>query len=66
MFGGLELKCPRLYFVGSMIEKVGDRNKVIISYGVTDCLSRFLVVDKADIAKMLWSPLQFAEATNKL
>ena len=66
MFGGLELKCPRLHFVGSMIEKVGDRNKFIISYGVANRLSRFLVIDKADIAKMLWSPLEFAEAINKL
>ena len=51
------LDCPRLHFVGSLIDKAGDPSKVIIAYGVSDCLSRFVEMDKAEIANLLWNPV---------
>jgi hypothetical protein len=56
MFSGESFDCPRIHFVMGIVDKFGDDSKVIISYGVSDCLSRFAEVDKADIVKMLWIP----------
>jgi hypothetical protein len=54
MHFGEWFNCPKIHFVLSIIEKAGDDSKVIISYGVSDCLSRFVEVDKFAIARMLW------------
>jgi hypothetical protein len=56
IFATESFECPRIHFVMGIVDKVGDDSKVIISYGVSDCLSRFAEVDKADIVKMLWIP----------
>jgi hypothetical protein len=32
--------CPRIHFIMSVIDKVDDPTRVIISYGVNDCLTR--------------------------
>ena len=53
-----KLNCPRIHFVSGMTTKYGDDSKVIISYGINDCLSRFVEVSKFEIARMLWNPMQ--------
>jgi hypothetical protein len=35
--------------VSGITEKVGDPSKVIIGYGINDCISRFVKVDKSDV-----------------
>jgi hypothetical protein len=51
---GKTFDCPRIHFVSGMIEKADDPSKVIISYGVNDCVPRMIVVDKAEIIQMLF------------
>ncbi len=54
-FAGEVLQCPRIHFVMGMVDKVGEEDrKVILSYGVSDCLSRVVEIDKSEIATMLW------------
>ena len=45
-----------------MTTKYNDESKVVISYGINDCLSRFVEIDKSEIIRMLWDP--FAEDKN--
>jgi hypothetical protein len=51
---GKTFDCPRIHFVSGMIEKADDPSKVIISYGINDCVPRMIVVDKAEIIQMLF------------
>jgi hypothetical protein len=51
---GRTFDCPRIHFVTGMVEKADDTSKVIISYGVNDCVPRMIVVDKAEIIVMLF------------
>ncbi len=37
-----------------MVEKADDPSKVIISYGINDCVPRMIVVDNAEIIQMLF------------
>lgn len=37
-----------------IVEKVDDPTRVIISYGVSDCLSRIIEVSKDEIVFELW------------
>jgi hypothetical protein len=60
-FGSEWINCPKIHFISGITEKVGDDSKVILAYGVSDCLSRFVEVDKAAIAKMLWYPEQMTK-----
>jgi len=53
------INCPRIHFVTGMTEKDDDESKIIIAYGVMDCLSRFVEVDKSEIVEMLWNPSGF-------
>jgi hypothetical protein len=49
-------KCPRIHFVAGMVDKVDDpTRKLVISYGVNDCFSRFIIIDKTDVVRMLFS-----------
>jgi hypothetical protein len=54
-FAGETHDCPRIHFILGMVDKVDDESKVILSYGVSDCLSRFVEVNKAEIAQLLWT-----------
>lgn len=50
--------CPRIHFVMGMIDKVKQKKQnepdsVILSYGVADCLSRFVEIRKSEIVRML-------------
>jgi hypothetical protein len=57
-FAGDALQCPRIHFVMGIVDKVGEEDsRVILSYGVSDCLSRVVEIDKSDISTMLWPSL---------
>ena len=52
---GMKFNCPKIHFALSILDKVDDvNNTVIVSYGVSDCLSRFVELSKHEIADMLW------------
>lgn len=46
--------CPKVHFVTGITENIFDDSKIILAYGVNDCLSRFTEYDKIDIANILW------------
>jgi hypothetical protein len=48
--------CPRIHFVSGMTQKVDDPSKIIIAYGINDCISRFAVVDVAHVIRLLFTP----------
>ena len=52
--GNATFRCPKIHFVMSMVDNVANNSQVIISYGVSDCTSRFIMVNKVDIQAMLW------------
>ena len=53
--GNVTFDCPRIHFVSGMVEKADDPSKVIIAYGVNDCVPRMTVIDKADIVRLLFA-----------
>jgi hypothetical protein len=48
--------CPFITFVSGITEKAEDPSKVIISYGINDCISRFVEVDKSELVRLLFHP----------
>jgi hypothetical protein len=48
--------CPRIHFVSGMTEKADDATKIIVAYGVNDCVPRMVIIDKADVHRMLFTP----------
>jgi hypothetical protein len=48
--------CPLITFVSGITEKAGDPSKVIIGYGINDCISRFVEVDKSELVRLLFHP----------
>ncbi|KAL7472563.1 hypothetical protein ACHAXS_013828 [Conticribra weissflogii] len=48
-FHGVSYDCPRIHFVSGITEKVGDDSRVIVAYGVNDCVSRFVEIAKRDL-----------------
>lgn len=48
--------CPSIHFISGMVEKADDDTKVIIGYGVQDCTSWFVEVDKAEMISLLFEP----------
>ena len=59
-FGKQTLNCPRIHFVTGMTDTLEtleeeslDDGSVIVSYGVADCLSRFVEIPKSEIIRML-------------
>jgi hypothetical protein len=61
---GQEYDCPKIHFVGSMIEKADDASKLIVAYGVNDCVPRTVVIEKEDVLRMLFSPHERFRATH--
>ena len=47
-------QCPRIHFIMSMIDSLTNPSQVIMSYGVSDCTSRYVAINKSDIQSMLW------------
>lgn len=56
-------KCPSIHFVTGMTEKADDPSKIIISYGINDCISRFVVLDKEHIYRLLFHPNELLNYT---
>jgi hypothetical protein len=48
--------CPQITFISSMMEKAGDDSKIIVGYGINDCVPRFVEIDKSEIARLLFDP----------
>jgi hypothetical protein len=53
---GAIYNCPRIHFVSGMVQKADDRSRVIIAYGFSDCVPRMVVVQMADMIRMLFAP----------
>jgi hypothetical protein len=51
---GKTFDCPRIHFVTGMVEMADDSSKMIISYGINDCLPRMVVVEKAEIIQKMF------------
>jgi hypothetical protein len=49
-------KCPRIHFVSGMVEKADDPTKLIVAYGINDCVPRMVIIDKSDVLHMLFNP----------
>ena len=39
-----------------MAEKADDPTKLIVTYGINDCDPRMVVIDKAQVHRMLFAP----------
>ena len=51
---GQTYNCPRIHFVSGMVEKADDPSKVIVTYGINDCVPRMVVISKLSISEMLF------------
>ena len=51
---GQTYNCPRIHFVSGMVEKAGDASRVIVAYGINDCVPRMVEISKKDISEMLF------------
>jgi hypothetical protein len=56
MIMGEPENCPFITFVSGITEKAGDAAKVIIAYGINDCISRLVEVDKSELVRLLFHP----------
>jgi hypothetical protein len=54
MIGGTFYNCPRIHFVSGIVDKADDATKLIVAYGVNDCFSRFLVIEKSEVVRILF------------
>jgi len=52
--GTLTMDCPVIHFITGMTEKVGDASKIIVAYGVADCTSWFVEIDKLNVIHLLF------------
>lgn len=53
--GNESYACPGIHFVSGMTDDATDpKNRLVIGYGVNDCFARMVVVEKADVARMLF------------
>jgi len=50
-----EFHCPRIHYVSGIVEKVGDPSKLILAYGVDDCISRMVEINKIDFVEHLFT-----------
>jgi len=50
------LQCPFITFISGIVESATNPNKVILAYGINDCTSRFVQIDKSEIVRMLFHP----------
>jgi hypothetical protein len=51
-----EENCPQITFISGMTEKAGDDSKVILGYGINDCVPRFVEIEKSEIRRLLFNP----------
>jgi len=52
---GTTYECPHIHFVSGMTEKVDDPSRIIVAYGVNDCVPRFVEVLKRHVMMHLFS-----------
>ena len=50
----IQHNCPYVSFVSGIVESVHE-GKVVISYGINDCLAKTMELDKTEIASVLFS-----------
>ena len=48
-------ECPEITYVSSFVQKANDESKAIVSYGVNDCISKIIQIDKSEIERLLFS-----------
>ena len=46
--------CPQIEYISTFIEKAGDSSKTVVGYGLNDCTSRLVEVEKKEIVRMLY------------
>jgi hypothetical protein len=49
-------ECPQITSISGITETAHDSSKVILSYGINDCVSRFVEIDKSEIVRLLFHP----------
>jgi hypothetical protein len=49
--------CPTVQYASGMTQKVDDLDRIIVSYGVNDCVPRMVELHKQDLAHRLFLPL---------
>ena len=55
------MECPFITFISGIVESATDPSKFILSYGINDCMSRFVEYDKAELVRLLFHPFQATE-----
>jgi len=53
---GIDLDCPTITYLQSMVENPSNPDNIIIGYGINDMMNRFAEVSKANILQMLFDP----------
>ena len=48
-----DFDCPMIHYVSSVTEKAGDESKMIVSYGINDCVPRMVEMDKHEVANFI-------------
>ena len=51
---GQTIDCPGIHFVSGITEKVGE-SKIVLAYGVNDCVSRMVEIEKRTLAEALFT-----------
>lgn len=46
--------CPRIHFVSGLVRDANDDDKVIVAYGLNDCVSRLVQVRLSDLVRLLF------------
>lgn len=54
--GGVGYNCPQIHFVSGMTESATDPSKLVVAYGINDCLPRMVVIEKDEVLRMLFNP----------
>ena len=53
-----EFDCPEISFVSGLTEHATDNARAILSYGINDCTSRVVLIDKSEISRYLFNGLE--------
>ena len=64
--GEIYPNCPQIHFVSGMIEKADDPSKVIVTYGINDCVPRMIEWSKQDILHLLFQSKRNGDSSNTI
>ena len=53
--------CPEISFVSGIVQHATNDHQVIVSYGINDCTSRMIVIDKEELYRLLFHGLEEEE-----